>query len=195
MQYGEAHVRMKLESCFLEGVLVCVCGMPSSPVSIYVHDGGYYANCSTCSAILSVEHMPLLFDQPVKSAAFDQPGISLNFDRSDVFMVLHCVCGDQSQVYGKGRGEIECGVCRLSYFVSPRLSIRALPADARFDFSNSEAPMNPINPINPMHSYINLQEEADANDVPDVSERLAAFKLNPLRFWASVWRKDDADPA
>ena len=195
MRYDDTYVILKLESCFLEGTLVCVCGMPSRPVSIFVHDGGYYAHCSTCSQTLSVDYMVSLSDTPFQTSAVI-PGVHVDYKHSDIAMTLWCLCGAQSCVNGKNRGEIACSVCKLTYQLNSRLAIRALPRGSSLDSScsNSEPPN-----WQPSKVY-NLEEECSEKqdpDAPDISEQVAAFKQDRLMVWAKLlfedWNDNDLD--
>ncbi len=188
MQYKDSYLTLKLESCFLESTLICVCGMPSRPVGILTNDGGYYSKCSTCSVVLSIDYVPSLFDTPVEIGDFSLPGMVVDFKQSDLFMDLWCVCGAKTQFCGRGHEELQCHVCRLTYYPHRRLGIRALPRDYSFDFGcNSESPY----PTRQQSRRYQLEEECiEVENVPDVENQVAAFFANPLIFWSKTWLKD-----
>ena len=184
-----AYVRIKVESSSLAGVVICVCGMPNAPVRIYTDDDCCFTNCESCGAVMVVDRVAPTTTNQVDLEVSHLPGVLLNFERSDVFMVLHCICGNETQIYGKDRGTIECSCCRLTHYVGSRLSVRSLAPEQRHGFGgNDELPRNG----GAEQVVIVMNEE---ENLPDVGQMVAAFKRNPYAFWAKTWIKGDTNHA
>lgn len=194
MLFGDSYIKLKLESCKLKGVIVCVCGMPQSPIVIFEHDGGYYTRCQSCSATLCVSAQAALLSESPRPYQGRDPGVWINYSKSDLFMVFYCICGNERQIVGFCKELPPCDVCRLQFLLPQKFAVRPLPRDYAFDCAPSgEGGL--IEWSERSHFRRGSAEVSEAasgevvSDLPDVSAKVEAFKKNPYHFLAATMRQ------
>jgi hypothetical protein len=188
MLFGDSYIKLKLESCRLKGIVVCVCGMPQSPIVIFDHDGCYYTRCHSCSATMAVSSRAAL---QAEEPYFDGrgPGVWITFPKSDLFMTFFCMCGYERQFYGCMEELPACDVCRLRYLLPHKLEVRALPPGYGLACSQGGTAGAfeewRLNSDFPVAARQTVETEPEmVSDLPDVSAKVAAFKKNPYHFLA-----------
>ena len=190
MLYGDSYLNLKLESCRLKGVVVCVCGMPQSPIVIFENDGCYYTRCHSCSTTLSVNARAALLTQEPHYSGRD-PGVWINYRQSELIMNFYCMCGNERQLIGSLNECPPCDVCRFQFLLPHKLEVRELPRGYAFDCSPvAGSRRGDAWRGEPLVRFAVESGAAEVvSDLPDVSAKVAAFKRNPYHFLAATMGK------
>lgn len=177
---NDAYGSIKFESSNLHAILICVCGMPNGPAHVVGNsDVGYSTECGACGVYVEVDPTISLLQDALQIELGNHPGLYIDFDRSDIFAVLHCICGSDSQIFGYGRDEIYCHGCSLTYRVDGRLSIECL--------GHGRRPKSSDILVEQAYAIIDDNNSEHAED-PHLDAKVADVMRNPFLFWGRHWK-------